>query len=88
MRTTFDAVTLYNPKGPNPESRWLRRMLFLETVAGVPGEEEFLFFLRFVPACSTRLEREGEGEKERGRERASERPKRALTKKQKTKKKT
>ena len=44
VRTTFDAVTLYNPKGPNPESRWLRRMLFLETVAGVPGEEEFLFF--------------------------------------------
>ena len=37
MRRSFDLVTLYDPEGPNPESRWLRRMLFLETVAGVPG---------------------------------------------------
>ena len=37
VRRTFDFVTGYNPHGPNPESRWLRRMLFLETVAGVPG---------------------------------------------------
>ena len=39
VRRAFDAVTLYDPNGPNPESRWLRRMLFLETVAGVPGED-------------------------------------------------
>ena len=45
VRRTFDFVTGYNPHGPNPESRWLRRMLFLETVAGVPGEEFFSSFL-------------------------------------------
>ena len=36
-RGTFDVVTGYNSKGHNSESHWLRRVLFLETVAGVPG---------------------------------------------------
>ena len=68
VRTTFDAVTLYNPKGPNPESRWLRRMLFLETVAGVPGEEEFLFFFAFCSGVFYEAR-----ERRRGRERERER---------------
>lgn len=35
MRRAFDVVTGY---GPNmTEAKWLQRMIFLETVAGVPG---------------------------------------------------
>lgn len=37
MRTSFDLVTGYKHDQPMTESHWLRRVLFLETVAGVPG---------------------------------------------------
>jgi hypothetical protein len=37
VRAVFDKATGYNPAGPNPEAVWLRRFVFLETVAGVPG---------------------------------------------------
>ena len=36
VRGTFDKVTFYNPKKMN-EKHWLNRIIFLETVAGVPG---------------------------------------------------
>lgn len=36
-RMMFDTVTGYCPDGSMSEERWLRRILFLETVAGVPG---------------------------------------------------
>jgi len=36
VRTTFDTVTRYNPQTMN-ERDWLNRIVFLETVAGVPG---------------------------------------------------
>lgn len=39
VRQVFDKVTGY---GPNmTEAQWLRRMLFLETVAGKPMEQAF-----------------------------------------------
>ena len=37
VRVAFDRVTGYNPDGPMTEAAWLRRTIFLETVAGVPG---------------------------------------------------
>lgn len=37
MRTSFDVVTRYEKDKVMTESHWLRRVLFLETVAGVPG---------------------------------------------------
>lgn len=36
-RTSFDIVTGYKPDEVMTERHWLRRVLFLETVAGVPG---------------------------------------------------
>jgi len=36
MRKSFDIATGYHPDRMN-EARWLRRIIFLETVAGVPG---------------------------------------------------
>jgi threonyl-tRNA synthetase len=36
-RTAFDLVTGYKPNAPNDPAVWLRRFVFLETVAGVPG---------------------------------------------------
>lgn len=36
-RTLFDSATGYSPDKPMSEKMWLRRILFLETVAGVPG---------------------------------------------------
>ena len=36
MRSSFDLVTGYGPGRMN-ECKWLRRIVFLETVAGVPG---------------------------------------------------
>lgn len=36
-RGAFDVVTGYNSTGNNSEAHWLRRVIFLETVAGVPG---------------------------------------------------
>ena len=36
VRKAFDVVTRYNPEVMN-EHDWLRRMIILETVAGVPG---------------------------------------------------
>ena len=33
MRTVFDRVTSYNLEGMS-EKKWLRRILFLETIAG------------------------------------------------------
>lgn len=36
VRSTFDRVTRYDPKNMN-ERDWLNRIVFLETVAGVPG---------------------------------------------------
>ncbi|KAL3152979.1 hypothetical protein ABBQ38_012008 [Trebouxia sp. C0009 RCD-2024] len=35
-RTMFDRFTSYNPEDMN-ERKWLRRFIFLETIAGVPG---------------------------------------------------
>ena len=36
-RTIFDKVTGYHPDRPFSECGWLKRMIVLETVAGVPG---------------------------------------------------
>lgn len=36
-RSVFDFSTGYHPDKPMSEEMWLRRILFLETVAGVPG---------------------------------------------------
>lgn len=36
-RSIFDLSTGYHPDKPMSEEMWLRRILFLETVAGVPG---------------------------------------------------
>jgi hypothetical protein len=36
IRRSFDFVTRYNKKNMN-ERDWLNRIIFLETVAGVPG---------------------------------------------------
>ena len=36
IRRSFDFVTRYNEKNMN-ERDWLNRIIFLETVAGVPG---------------------------------------------------
>lgn len=36
VRTTFDLITGYHPDRMNRE-KWLTRIVFLETVAGVPG---------------------------------------------------
>lgn len=36
-RNLFDTMTGYHPDRPMSEASWLRRILFLETVAGVPG---------------------------------------------------
>ena len=36
MRSSFDLMTGYGP-GRMDECKWLRRIVFLETVAGVPG---------------------------------------------------
>jgi len=36
FRGIFDVITGYNPEKMN-ERHWLDRMIFLETVAGVPG---------------------------------------------------
>lgn len=36
MRNCFDYASGYNEKGMNTE-KWLNRVVFLETVAGVPG---------------------------------------------------
>jgi len=36
MRKAFDLATGYSPDHMN-EARWLRRIIFLESVAGVPG---------------------------------------------------
>lgn len=36
MRKAFDLATGYRPDHMN-ETRWLRRIIFLESVAGVPG---------------------------------------------------
>lgn len=36
MRKSFDIATGYHPDRMN-EARWLRRIIFLETTAGVPG---------------------------------------------------
>mmetsp|Transcript_20437 Transcript_20437/g.34244 ORF Transcript_20437/g.34244 Transcript_20437/m.34244 type:complete len:100 (-) Transcript_20437:24-323(-) len=37
MRTSFDIVTGYKTHKAMTEKHWLRRVIFLETVAGVPG---------------------------------------------------
>eukprot|EP00882_Tetradesmus_deserticola_P010124 GHRQ01010696.1.p1 GENE.GHRQ01010696.1~~GHRQ01010696.1.p1 ORF type:complete len:370 (+),score=184.96 GHRQ01010696.1:251-1360(+) len=37
MRASFDLVTGYRHGKAMPEGHWLRRIIFLETVAGVPG---------------------------------------------------
>ena len=37
VRTLFDAATGYKRDAPMSEAGWLRRTIFLETVAGVPG---------------------------------------------------
>ena len=37
VRTVFDTVTGYDPNGSPSEAAWIRRIIFLETVAGVPG---------------------------------------------------
>lgn len=37
IRTTFDLATGYAAHAPNSDRVWLNRMLFLETVAGIPG---------------------------------------------------
>ena len=36
MRSSFDFITNYGP-GKMDECKWLQRIVFLETVAGVPG---------------------------------------------------
>jgi len=36
IRSGFDLATGYHPDRMN-EAKWLRRIIFLETVAGVPG---------------------------------------------------
>ena len=36
MRSSFDLITNYGP-GKMNECKWLQRIVFLETVAGVPG---------------------------------------------------
>ena len=36
MRSSFDFITNYGP-GKMDECKWLYRIVFLETVAGVPG---------------------------------------------------
>jgi len=36
-RASFDWATAYSPSKPQTELQWLRRTIFLETVAGVPG---------------------------------------------------
>ena len=36
MRKSFDVATGYSPERMN-EARWLTRIIFLESVAGVPG---------------------------------------------------
>lgn len=36
-RSNFDLITGYTPDRPMTEEMWLRRIIFLETVAGVPG---------------------------------------------------
>ena len=36
MRSSFDLITGYGPGRMN-ECKWLQRIVFLETVAGVPG---------------------------------------------------
>lgn len=36
MRSSFDLITGYGPGRMN-EGKWLQRIVFLETVAGVPG---------------------------------------------------
>ena len=36
FRGSFDVITGYNPEKMN-ERHWLDRMIYLETVAGVPG---------------------------------------------------
>lgn len=36
FRGSFDVMTGYNPEKMN-ERHWLDRIIFLETVAGVPG---------------------------------------------------
>jgi hypothetical protein len=37
MRTSFDIFTGYKTDKAMTEKHWLRRVIFLETVAGVPG---------------------------------------------------
>lgn len=37
LRGSFDLITGYNSNKTMTERHWLRRVLFLETVAGVPG---------------------------------------------------
>ena len=36
VRSTFDFFSMYDPKNMG-EKEWLNRIIFLETVAGVPG---------------------------------------------------
>jgi len=36
MRKSYDMVSFYNPEKMN-ENNWTNRIIFLETVAGVPG---------------------------------------------------
>jgi len=36
MRKSYDFISFYNPEKMN-ENHWTNRIIFLETVAGVPG---------------------------------------------------
>ena len=37
MRLMFDTLTGYKPQGNLSSASWLQRMIFLETVAAIPG---------------------------------------------------